>query len=155
MSPLARSDTPNMTWVVSRLDRSDTPNSCDDIGVKSNPPTQPRCINSLHGQPAIPYKVEEEEERFFWQNKCALRIIGYASYNGLTHTVYASSRQHAYSYIQHIGRKVKTMNAKHTEKSPIHENADANITCDFGDGDISRYRSRFPYGQPHTSLAGL
>ena len=24
------------------------------------------------------------------------------------------------------------------KKSPIHENADANITCDFGDGDISR-----------------
>ena len=28
------------------------------------------------------------------------------------------------------------MNAKNTKKSPIHENADANITCDFGDGDI-------------------
>ena len=27
------------------------------------------------------------------------------------------------------------------KKSPIHENADANITCDFGDGDISRSRS--------------
>ena len=24
------------------------------------------------------------------------------------------------------------------KKSPIHGNADANITCDFGDGDISR-----------------
>ena len=31
------------------------------------------------------------------------------------------------------------MNPKNTNKSPIHENADANhITCDFGDGDISR-----------------
>ena len=31
------------------------------------------------------------------------------------------------------------MNTKNTrEKTPIHENADANITCDFGDGDISR-----------------
>ena len=30
------------------------------------------------------------------------------------------------------------------KKSPIHENADANITCDFGDGDISRCRSRLP-----------
>ena len=31
------------------------------------------------------------------------------------------------------------MNPKNTEKkSPIHENADANITCDFSDGDISR-----------------
>ena len=27
------------------------------------------------------------------------------------------------------------------KKSPIHENADAKITCDFGDGDISRSRS--------------
>ena len=30
------------------------------------------------------------------------------------------------------------MNPKNSKKSPIHENADANITCDFGDGDISR-----------------
>ena len=30
------------------------------------------------------------------------------------------------------------MNAKNTKKSPIHENADVNIACDFGDGDISR-----------------
>ena len=30
------------------------------------------------------------------------------------------------------------MNVKNTKKLPIHENADANITCDFGDGDISR-----------------
>ena len=27
------------------------------------------------------------------------------------------------------------------KKSPIHENADANITCDFCDGDINRSRS--------------
>ena len=34
------------------------------------------------------------------------------------------------------------MNPKIREKkSPIHENADANITCDFGDGDISPSRS--------------
>ena len=40
------------------------------------------------------------------------------------------------------------MNAKNTiKKSPIHENADANITCDIGDGDISRSRSRLPHGQ--------
>ena len=47
------------------------------------------------------------------------------------------------------------MNAKNTKKSPIHENA--NITCDFGDGDISRSRSRLPHtrpdGQTATSLA--
>ena len=29
------------------------------------------------------------------------------------------------------------MNPKNTKKSAIHENADANITCDFGDSDIS------------------
>ena len=34
------------------------------------------------------------------------------------------------------------MNPKNSrKKSPIHENAGANITCDFGDGDISRSRS--------------
>ena len=36
---------------------------------------------------------------------------------------------------------LKNMNPKNSKKSPIHENADANITCDFGDGDISRSRS--------------
>ena len=33
------------------------------------------------------------------------------------------------------------MNPKNSKKSPIHENEDANITCHFGDGDISRSRS--------------
>ncbi len=34
------------------------------------------------------------------------------------------------------------MNPKNSrKKSTIYENADANITCDFGDGDISRSRS--------------
>ena len=39
------------------------------------------------------------------------------------------------------------MNAKNTKKnqSPIHENSDANITCAFGDGDISRSKSRFTH----------
>ena len=46
---------------------------------------------------------------------------------------------------------VKTTNAKNTKKSPIHENADANITCDFG--DISHCRSRFTH--THASLARL
>ena len=55
-----------------------------------------------------------------------------------TTTVSCISSLHAYSYIQQGGRSVKTMNAKNTKKLPIHENADANITCDFGDGDISR-----------------
>ena len=30
------------------------------------------------------------------------------------------------------------MNSKNTKKSLIHVNADADITCNFGDGDISR-----------------
>ena len=55
---------------------------------------------------------------------------------------------HAYSYIQQSGRSVKSMPAKNTKKSPIHENVDANITCDFGDGDISRFRSWLPHTRP-------
>ena len=35
------------------------------------------------------------------------------------------------------------------KKSPIHENADANITCDFGDGDISRSWSRLSHTHTH------
>ena len=66
---------------------------------------------------------------------------------------------HAYSYIQQSGRSVKTMNAKNTKQSPIHENVEANITCDFGDGDISRSRSRLPHThtarRTATSLARL
>ena len=74
-----------------------------------------------------------------------------------TTTVSCISSLHAYSYIQQSGRSVKTMNAKNTIKSPIHENADANITCDFRDGDISRFRSRLPHAHTHmaTSLARL
>ena len=34
------------------------------------------------------------------------------------------------------------------KKTPIHKNADANITCDFGDGDIGRSRSRLPHTRP-------
>ena len=66
------------------------------------------------------------------------------------------SSLHAYSYIQQSGRNLQTMNAKNTKKSQIHENADANITCDFGDGDISRYRSRFTHthGQYVTTISG-
>ena len=36
------------------------------------------------------------------------------------------------------GLCVENMNPKNTKKSPIHENADADITCEFGDCDISR-----------------
>ena len=64
---------------------------------------------------------------------------------------------HAYSYIQQSGRTEKLRMPKIRKKSPIHENADANITCDFGDGDTSRYRSRFTHtgGHTHASLARL
>ena len=44
------------------------------------------------------------------------------------------------------------MNAKNTKKSQIHENADSNITCDFGDGDISRSRSRLPHTHTVSSI---
>ena len=42
---------------------------------------------------------------------------------------------------------------KNMKQSPIHENADANITCDFGDGDISRSRSRLPHTRTHGHTA--
>ena len=48
-------------------------------------------------------------------------------------TTTAACSLHAYSYIQQSGHIVKTMNAKNTKKSPIHDNADTNINCDFGD----------------------
>ena len=48
---------------------------------------------------------------------------------------------------------VKSMNAKNTKKSPIHENADAKKTCDFGDGDINRSMSRLPHTHGHTHKA--
>ena len=42
-----------------------------------------------------------------------------------------------HAYLKHAVI-LKNMNPKIRKKSPIHENADANITCNFGDGDISR-----------------
>ena len=51
--------------------------------------------------------------------------------------------------IQQSGRSVNPMNSKNKKNSAIHENADANITCDFGDGDISRFRSRLWHTRPH------
>ena len=60
---------------------------------------------------------------------------------------------HAYSYIQQSDRCVKSINAKITKNSPIHENADVNMTCDLGDGDIICCRSWLPACQPATSLA--
>ena len=49
---------------------------------------------------------------------------------------------------------LKNMNPKNTrKKSLIHENADANITCDFGDGDISRLRVAYLTHAIHTCIA--
>ena len=45
------------------------------------------------------------------------------------------------------------MNPKNSKKSPVHENADANITCDFGDGDA--YLTHVIHTYIHTSLARL
>ena len=67
-----------------------------------------------------------------------------------TTTVSCISSLHAYSYIQQSGHSVKTMNAKNTKKSLIHENADVNITCDFGDGNISRFSTRPSHTHGHT-----
>ena len=60
----------------------------------------------------------------------------------------SASRMHIH-YIHLIGRSAKSMNPKNTKKSPIHENADTNITCDFGDGDISRLGVA---NQPHVYI---
>ena len=56
-----------------------------------------------------------------------------------------------------MGRTLETMNAKNTrkKKSPFHENADANITCNFGDGDISRSRSRLTHGHMASHTVSL
>ena len=44
------------------------------------------------------------------------------------------------------------MNATNTEKSPIHENAEADITCDVGDGDIRHFRRRLPHDHIVSSI---
>ena len=72
-----------------------------------------------------------------------------------TTTVRYISSLYAYSYIQQSGRRVKSMNAKNMIKSPIHDNVDAKITCNFGEGDISRSRSWLPYTHTATPLARL
>ena len=69
--------------------------------------------------------------------------------SALSTTVSCISSLHAYSYIQQSGRIVKTMNAKNMKKSLNHEKVDANITCDFGDSDISRFRIRLPQSHTH------
>ena len=44
------------------------------------------------------------------------------------------------------------MNPKNMKKSLIHENADANITCDFSDGDISRLGVAYLTGSIQTTV---
>ena len=56
-----------------------------------------------------------------------------------------------YFSIQQTKKKKK----KNEKKSPIHENADASITCDFGDGDVSRLGVAYlthVIHRPYTSL---
>ena len=48
------------------------------------------------------------------------------------------ARPHVYLACKKWLLRKKYESQKYEKKSPIHENADANITCDFGDGDISR-----------------
>ena len=48
----------------------------------------------------------------------------------------------------------QNMNPKNTKKkSPIHMNADTNITCDFGDGDISHLGVAYLTHAIHTYIA--
>ena len=93
---------------------------------------------------------------------CMHNLPSPIKYNGLPHTVLSTPAagslhhdadfarevsSHAYSCIQLRGRSIKTMNANNTKESSFHENADANVTCHFGEGDISRCRSML-HGQP-------
>ena len=49
----------------------------------------------------------------------------------------------------------KTYESQKYKKSPIHENADENITCDFGDGDISRLGvANQTHVYKHTNIVG-
>ena len=64
---------------------------------------------------------------------------------------------HAKFHFMHLKLAVtqKNINPKNTNKSAIHENADANITCDFCDSDISRLGFGYLIHAIGTSLARL
>ena len=83
------------TRVVPHLARMDTPNITLVVSrvARSDTPNRGDAMSTLHAQPASPIK-----------------------YNGLTHTVLSSNWPYAYSYIQQMGRKIETMNAKNTKK---------------------------------------
>ena len=54
------------------------------------------------------------------------------------------------SLYQQTRRNLKNVNTK--KITPIHENADTNITCDFGDGDISRSGVAYLTQAIHTQI---
>ena len=59
---------------------------------------------------------------------------------------------HVYPACKKWPLRTKYESQKYEKKSPIHENVDAKITCDFGDGDINRSRSRLPHTYIHRYL---
>ena len=81
-----------------------------------------------------------------WRHWC--KVQSARTITGRLHQ-WATCSWHAYSYIQQSGRRLKLWMPKIRKKSPIHENADANITCNFSDGDISRSRSLLPHTRTH------
>ena len=179
LSHLARSDNPNITWVVSHLARSDNPNITWVVShlARSDNPNITWVVSHLarSDNPNITWVVSHLARS---DNPNITWVVWRLARSDTPNTVvtpcapadqsWGSARVHS-SWAQHSlwackcictrsvksGHNLKTMNAKNTTKSSIHENADTNITCDFGDGDISRYRRRFPHTRTATSLARL
>ena len=110
------------TRVVSHLARSDTPNITGVVSRLARSDTPNIVVTPWVQSPIRPHNHRR----------------GYSEPHVLNDCMHIHN-------IQQSGRSVKSMNAKNTKKSTIHENADANITCEFGDGDISRSRSRLPH----------
>ena len=73
---------------------------------------------------------------------------GYKVQSAPTTTVRCISSWHGYSCIQQSTRSVKSMNDNNTKTSKC-ENTDANINCDFCDGDNIRSMSRLPHTHDH------
>ena len=137
MSHLAR-DTPNITWVVSRLARSDTVRS---VFIGSKVHTRAVLVvvitNGLRAAPS--------------REAISLECLHHTGRRQL-HCMHIHPDIHIFNK---VAATYKLWMPKIRKKSPIHENADANITCDFGDGDISRSRSRFTHvhGQADSRIA--
>ena len=64
-------------------------------------------------------------------------IIMHYSLESLHHSDRPHNNRRLHQFIACLFIHLKTMNAKNPKKSPIHENADVNTTCDFGDGDVT------------------